>query len=50
MSIFLGSPLIAGLDPERLINHIFVSRGTKVKSAEYIVSPASDHPGLLNEI
>ena len=45
-----GSPLTAGLDPERLIDHIFVAPGTKVKSAEYIVLPVSDHPGLLVEI
>ncbi|HAL15845.1 MAG TPA: hypothetical protein DCP32_03555 [Anaerolineaceae bacterium] len=48
--VLAGSPLTAGLDPERLIDHIFVSPGTKVKSAEYIVSPMSDHPGLLVEI
>ena len=48
--VLAGSPLTTGLDPERLIDHIFVSPGTKVKSAEYIVSPVSDHPGLLVEI
>lgn len=48
--VLAGSPLTAGLDPERLIDHIFVSPGTKVKSAEYVVSPVSDHPGLLVEI
>ncbi|MHB0989127.1 MAG: endonuclease/exonuclease/phosphatase family protein [Bellilinea sp.] len=48
--VLAGSPLTAELDPERLIDHVFVSPGTKVKSAEYIVSPVSDHPGLLVEI
>jgi len=48
--VLAGSPLTAGLDPERLIDHIFVSPGTEVKSAEYIVSSVSDHPGLLVEI
>ena len=48
--VLAGSPLTAGLDPERLIDHIFVSPGTTVTSAEYIVSPVSDHPGLLVEI
>ncbi len=48
--VLAGSLLTAGLDPERLIDHVFVSPGTKVKSAEYIVSPVSDHPGLLVEI
>lgn len=48
--VLAGSPLVAGLDPERLIDHIFVSPGIKVKSAEYIVSPVSDHPGLLVEV
>ena len=48
--VLAGSPLTAGLDPERLIDHIFVSPGMKITSAEYIVSPVSDHPGLLVEI
>ena len=48
--VLAGSPLTTGLDPERLIDHVFVSPGVKVSSAEYIVSPVSDHPGLLVEI
>jgi hypothetical protein len=48
--VLAGSPLTTGLDPERLIDHIFVSPGVEVISAEYIVSPVSDHPGLLVEI
>jgi len=48
--VLAGSPVTTGLDPERLIDHVFVSPGVKVTSAEYIVSPVSDHPGLLVEI
>jgi endonuclease/exonuclease/phosphatase family metal-dependent hydrolase len=48
--VLAGSPLTTGLDPERLIDHVFVSPGIEVTSAEYIVSPVSDHPGLLVEI
>jgi endonuclease/exonuclease/phosphatase family metal-dependent hydrolase len=45
-----GSPPAAGLDMGHLIDHIFVSPGMAVQSAQYIVSPASDHPALLAEI
>ncbi|HWR65606.1 MAG TPA: endonuclease/exonuclease/phosphatase family protein [Bellilinea sp.] len=48
--VLAGSPLTTDLDPERLIDHVFVSPGVEVTSAEYIVSPVSDHPGLLVEI
>jgi endonuclease/exonuclease/phosphatase family metal-dependent hydrolase len=45
-----GSPPAAGLDMGHLIDHIFVSPGIAVQQAQYIVSPASDHPALLVEI
>ncbi len=45
-----GSPAAAGLDMGHLIDHIFVSAGMAVQQAQYIVSPASDHPALLVEI
>ena len=45
-----GSPLAAGLDMWHLIDHIFVSPGMAVHSAQYIVSPVSDHPAVLTEI
>jgi endonuclease/exonuclease/phosphatase family metal-dependent hydrolase len=45
-----GSPTTQGLNIDHLIDHIFVSPGTAVLSAQYIVSPLSDHPGLLVEI
>jgi endonuclease/exonuclease/phosphatase family metal-dependent hydrolase len=48
--VLAGSPLTADLDPQRLIDHIFVSPGMNITSARYIVSPVSDHPGLLVEI
>jgi len=45
-----GSPPAPGLNLDNLIDHVFVSPGTDVRSAQYIVSPASDHPGLFVEI
>lgn len=45
-----GSPPAAGLDMGHLIDHIFISPGMAVQSAQYIPSPASDHPALLVEI
>jgi endonuclease/exonuclease/phosphatase family metal-dependent hydrolase len=48
--VHAGSPVIAGLDPARLIDHVFVSPSVIVRSANYILSPVSDHPGLVVEI
>jgi endonuclease/exonuclease/phosphatase family metal-dependent hydrolase len=48
--VLAGSPPAAGLDMGHLIDHIFVSPGMAVQSAQYIASPASDHPALLVEI
>jgi endonuclease/exonuclease/phosphatase family metal-dependent hydrolase len=45
-----GAPPTAGLDMGHLIDHIFLSPGMTVQSAQYIASPASDHPALLAEI
>jgi endonuclease/exonuclease/phosphatase family metal-dependent hydrolase len=45
-----GSPPAAGVDMEHLIDHLFVSPGIAVQNAQYIASPASDHPALLVEI
>ncbi len=45
-----GSPPTAGLDMGHLIDHIFVSPRMVVQAAQYIASPASDHPALLVEI
>ncbi len=42
-----GSPDAPGLDLNDLIDHIFVSPGTTVQSAGYLVSPNSDHPALV---
>lgn len=39
-----------GLDPQRRIDHIFVSPGVNVHAARYLTSPVSDHPALLVEI
>ena len=39
-----------GLNPVKAIDHIFVSPGTQVADAEYILSPASDHPAEVVEI
>ena len=48
--VLAGAPATPGLDPARRIDHIFVSPGTALRSAEYIASPVSDHPGLVVEI
>jgi endonuclease/exonuclease/phosphatase family metal-dependent hydrolase len=45
-----GSPPAPGLDINNLIDHIFVTPGLGVKAAQYIVSPASDHPALVVDI
>jgi endonuclease/exonuclease/phosphatase family metal-dependent hydrolase len=45
-----GSPPAPGLDLNNLIDHIFVTPGMGVKAAQYVVSPASDHPALVVEI
>lgn len=45
-----GSPTAPGLDLNDLIDHIFITPGTSVQSARYVVDPASDHPALLVEI
>jgi endonuclease/exonuclease/phosphatase family metal-dependent hydrolase len=42
-----GQPLPPGLDPERRIDHIFVSPSVEVESARYLPADASDHPPLL---
>jgi endonuclease/exonuclease/phosphatase family metal-dependent hydrolase len=33
-----------GFDPQKRIDHMFVSPGIQVLEAEYVVDPASDHP------
>lgn len=48
--VLAGEPTVPGLDTTGLIDHIFVSPGMAVKSAEYIVADVSDHPGLVVEI
>lgn len=48
--VLAGEPAAPGLDTTDLIDHIFVSPGMAVKSAEYIVADVSDHPGLVVEI
>lgn len=40
----------AGDEPDKRIDHMFVSPDVTVRSAGYIRSPASDHPALLVEI
>lgn len=45
-----GSPSVPGLDLNNLIDHIFVTPGMGIKAAQYVVSPASDHPALVVEI
>ncbi len=45
-----GSPPTPRLDLNNLIDHIFVKPGLGVKAAQYIVSPASDHPALVVDI
>ena len=32
------------------IDHIFVSRGTRIKDSHYILGPQSDHPSMVTEI
>ena len=39
-----------GVDFARTIDHIFVSRGTRVADCRYLPGPASDHPGLATTI
>jgi endonuclease/exonuclease/phosphatase family metal-dependent hydrolase len=39
-----------GLSPVEAIDHIFVSPGMQVVDAEYILTPASDHPAEVVEI
>jgi endonuclease/exonuclease/phosphatase (EEP) superfamily protein YafD len=38
------------LDPSRRIDHVFVSPGTQVADARYILSLASDHPAEVVEV
>jgi endonuclease/exonuclease/phosphatase family metal-dependent hydrolase len=45
-----GSPYTPGLNVDHLIDHVFVSPGMQVNSAEYLVAPVSDHPALVVEI
>ncbi len=44
-----GGKPTPGLDPARRIDHMFVSPGLAVRSARYIDSPITDHPGLVAE-
>ncbi len=39
-----------GFNPQRRIDHIFVSPGTQVARTRYLVSPHSDHPALWADI
>ncbi|MBK6433255.1 endonuclease/exonuclease/phosphatase family protein [Candidatus Amarolinea dominans] len=39
-----------GQQPQRKIDHIFVSAGTDVRQARFIPSPASDHPAVTATI
>lgn len=48
--VLAGSPPTPGFNADRRIDHIFVSPGVEVRSAQYVASPASDHPALLAEI
>lgn len=45
-----GPAFTPGLDTTDLIDHVFVTPGINVSSAEYILSPISDHPGLVVDI
>jgi len=45
-----GPAFTPGLDTADLIDHVFVSPDVDVSSAEYILSPVSDHPGLVVDI
>jgi len=38
------------LDPNRRIDHIFVTPGTHIDRSRYLVSPQSDHPALWAEL
>ncbi len=48
--VLAGSPPTAGFDPQERIDYIFVSPQLSVRSARYVISPASDHPALVAEI
>jgi len=48
--VLAGEAPTEGLNPARRIDHMFVSPGMAVRSAEYINTPLSDHPALLVEI
>lgn len=39
-----------GLDPDRRIDHVFLTPGTQVLDARYLLSPASDHPAEVVQI
>ena len=39
-----------GVNPDQRIDYVFVSPGTQVLDARYLLSPASDHPAELVEI
>ena len=39
-----------GANPDQRIDHVFVSPGTQVLDARYLLSPASDHPAEVVEI
>lgn len=39
-----------GLNPDRRIDHFFVSPGTRVNDARHLISPQSDHPAVLIEV
>ncbi|HSF79825.1 MAG TPA: endonuclease/exonuclease/phosphatase family protein [Anaerolineales bacterium] len=39
-----------GVNPDRRIDHVFVSPGTQVLDARYLLSPASDHPAEVVQI
>lgn len=45
-----GGREIPGYSPEKRIDHIFVSPGTRVLESEYVVDPASDHPYMFTII
>jgi endonuclease/exonuclease/phosphatase family metal-dependent hydrolase len=39
-----------GMDASHMIDHIFVSPGTMVTDAQYLIGPQSDHPAMMAEI
>jgi len=39
-----------GLHLDKRIDHIFVSPGTQIVDARYLLSPESDHPAMVVEI